>query len=342
MGERTGMQGKGLISVIVPVYNVEQYLAACIQSILQQSYAHWELILVDDGSTDGSGALCDFWQKSEKRIRVVHQKNGGLSAARNRGIREARGEYLCFVDADDWVHREYLRVLYENIRAFDADVSCCRYTAVPDGQAEGIGKNIQRIHSSNTPRLCTREELWDTLTDVGADCRSTWLVVAWNKLIRSEIAKTLSFPVGKWHEDEFFIHRLLLKTDRFVDTPIPLYFYRKRAAGISGENNRLDIRHLDLVDAWEERVKAYGKDRKRRKKLGESDQSLLYQNMIAAYRMTIRIQYGNFPRGIPAIRLKLRYLWSCVQYPKVRGYRKRTGEIEIKNRAKDEEAGGRI
>lgn len=306
------MQGKGLISVIVPVYNVEQYLDACIQSILNQSYSFFEMILVDDGSTDRSGALCDEWQMKDSRIRVFHQENGGLSAARNTGIRYAGGEYICFVDSDDWIASDYLKILYENLLAFHADVSCCRYISFVEGDEEEKRrlKSYETHKEKNCPQLRTRENLWDTLTDVGADCQSTWLVVAWNKLIRRAILEDISFPVGRWHEDEFFIHRLLVRTSRFVDTSAQLYFYRKRADGICGDKNRLDPRHLDMVDAWEERVKVYRRESRR--------EMILYHKMISAYRMTIRIQYSDFNYGIPAIRLKLRYLRSYFQYPEVR------------------------
>ena len=305
------MWEKGLISVIVPVYNVEQYLDTCIRSVLQQSYPLFELLLVDDGSTDSSGALCDRWKKRDGRIRVFHQDNAGLSVARNKGIREAKGEYLCFVDSDDWIHEAYLQVLYENIRAFHGDAACCRYRSFADkGQAPE-----RAWHVENDPYLCSRESLWDTLTDVGADCGSTWLVVSWNKLIRRECFGEWNFPEGKWHEDEFFIHRLLLRINRFVDTPAQLYAYRKRADSICGRKNRGNLRHLDLAAAWKERLGAYESDR-RRLNLSAEEKRLLDHKMITAYRMTLRILYGDggFNRGLPAIWLKLQYAWSYLRY----------------------------
>lgn len=311
------IQEKGLISVIVPVYNVEQYLADCIQSILMQTYSLFEIILVDDGSTDGSGILCDVWQKKDSRIRVFHQKNSGLSAARNRGMREAKGEYLCFVDSDDWIAPDYLKILYENLLTFHADVSCCRYLPFFDG--EDRNHKVTEMSAENCPRFCMREELWDVLTDIGADCQSTWLIVAWNKLICREAVKEIVFPEGRWHEDEFFIHRLLMKINNLVDTDVPLYYYRKRADSITGDQNEGDVRHLAMVDAWNERVKMY---RRFSRKTNQA-QIHLYHKMVSAYRMTIRIQYGHFNRGILAVWLKLRYLWSYVQYPEIKWHLKK-------------------
>lgn len=336
------MEDRGLISVIVPVYNVEKYLSACVCSVLKQTYPCFEVILVDDGSTDGSGALCDLWKKQDSRIQVIHQENGGLSAARNTGMQIARGEYLCFVDSDDLVAPDYLRILYENLIAFHADVSCCHYASFSDDQPDaGLGSKLAadfdgglvtgfdgeldsgegNLEMRNCPRLCSQWDLWETLTSTGADCCSTWLVVAWNKLIRKEVLEDLSFPLGKWHEDEFFIHRLLSRSHCLVETTAELYFYRQRAEGISGGNNWSDIRHLDLVDALEERVRTLldgnlpERDQDSIESENSTDRKFLYRKMVSAYRQTIVIQYHTFGRGREAVMLKLRFLKSFVQFP---------------------------
>lgn len=129
------MENRELISVVVPVYNVKPYLSECVYSILNQKYSNLELILVDDGSTDGSGTMCDELSETDKRIKVLHIENGGPSAARNAGVKAAKGDYISFVDSDDIVSEDYLKILYENAVAFDADVSMCRYVTFKNGEA---------------------------------------------------------------------------------------------------------------------------------------------------------------------------------------------------------------
>lgn len=353
---------KGLLTVIVAVYQVRQYLDQCIQSIVGQSYRKLQLILVDDGSQDGSGELCDQWAARDKRIQVVHQKNGGLSAARNTGVRYARGEALCFVDADDWIAPDYLETLYRNMKAADADVSCCsflemweeteacQYTAkqsnsnifskIKNRKDKSLSKiegknvlneidqrNIAREHTAETEQeheivsakrgrtgiveesavyeKMSETTLWKLLTEVGADCASTWLIVAWNKLIRTEIAGTLSFPKGKWHEDEFYIHRLLNKTCKVVKTDDILYYYRRRKDSISGSDRQRDERHLAILEAFQERLRYC-------RRQGNPE---IYQMMVNAYRQTIIIQYHAFRKTEQTGFLRKVYLKSLWDYP---------------------------
>lgn len=347
MGD-TGLK-KGLLTVIVPVYQVRQYLDQCVRSIIGQSYKQFQLILVDDGSRDGSGELCDQWAERDSRIQVVHQKNGGLSAARNTGVRYARGEALCFVDADDWIGSDYLERLYRNMKATDADVSCCSFQEVwEEGKAGAVESDKMGISAKQTEQsakeqenycsnitndtesemkriVClanrgddgsekwngtsceqlSAKELWRLLTEVGSDCTSTWLIVAWNKLIRTEIARKLSFPKGKWHEDEFYIHRLLNQTCKVVKSDEILYYYRRRKDSISGSDSEQDVRHLDVLEAFQERLRYC-----RRQKDPE-----LYQQMVNAYRQTIIIQYHGFRQTEQSGFLRKVYRQSLWDYP---------------------------
>lgn len=136
-----------LISVIVPVYKVETYLPACVDSILSQTFSDFELILVDDGSPDACGAMCDGYAREDSRIRVIHQKNGGLSAARNAGLDIAKGEYVTFVDSDDVIMRDYLRELYLAIIKNDAEVACCKFQNFEDDKPDiESAKSISKVH----------------------------------------------------------------------------------------------------------------------------------------------------------------------------------------------------
>ena len=117
-----------MISIIIPVYNVKLYLDNCIQSVIQQSYTDFECILVDDGSTDGSSEICDQWAEKDNRIIIVHQPNGGVSSARNKGLEQAKGEYICFIDSDDWVDVDYLSAMINNLKEKETDLIICGLT----------------------------------------------------------------------------------------------------------------------------------------------------------------------------------------------------------------------
>lgn len=205
------------ISVIVPVYKVEAYLDRCVQSILNQTYTDFELILVDDGSPDGCGALCDAWAEKDSRIRVIHKQNGGLSDARNAGIEIAEGKYLTFVDSDDYIHPKMLEALYEAIQKTGAKVSVCAYQetdgeALPDFDQTGY-------------------ECWKTEDFYLRKCVNA--TVAWGKLYEAGCFETMRYPKGKIHEDEFVTYLILFdqKETPFVD--LPLYGYFRNSAGIT-------------------------------------------------------------------------------------------------------------
>lgn len=294
------MQENDLISIVVPVYNTEQYLSSCVFSVLNQQYGNFELILVDDGSTDKSAGICDEFADKDSRIKVIHKKNGGLSSARNEGVKAASGKYICFIDSDDIVSNLYLSTLYENAVRNCADVSFCSFCEFCEDAPEFMPTN-------DVSHIVSKEDLLNRLTTVGADCVSTSLVVAWNKLIRTEIAKKIYFPLGKWHEDEFYINYLLENADVFVETDAPLYFYRKRDDSIVGINNQLDIRHIDILDAFEERITLYHR-------LGDNR---LYKKIVSSYRTSIIIQYHNFQHTPKASELKNRFLKSFFKYKSV-------------------------
>lgn len=236
------MQGD-LISVIVPVYNVKPYLEECMNSILNQTYKNFEVILVDDGSTDGSGEMCDEYAEKYSFIKVIHQENLGPSGARNAGVDISEGRYISFVDSDDIVAEDYLKILYENAVLYNADVSMCGYVRF---------RNAAEIlpMTENVPHKVLKIAF---LERVMCSIVNTPLVVTWNKLIRKDVAEKIMFPVGKWHEDQFYINYLMENADIFVETGAELYFYRQRPDSIMGENNKNDPRHLVVVDALKER-----------------------------------------------------------------------------------------
>ena len=182
-----------LLSIIVPVYKVENYLPKCIDSILAQTFTDFELILVDDGSPDDCPALCDAAAEKDARVRVIHQKNGGLSAARNAGLDAARGAWIGFVDSDDYIAPEMYEVLYQAVQSTGADLALCDYAEVDEA-----GAPCQSMHVSLSEGELTGQELLK---------RASGLMVqlAWNKLYRRAIFTQRRYPEGKLNEDLFLI-----------------------------------------------------------------------------------------------------------------------------------------
>lgn len=231
-----------MISVIVPVYNVHQYLNRCIQSILTQTYQDFELILIDDGSTDGSELICDQYAKKYKSIVVIHQRNAGLSAARNAGIEAARGEYIAFVDSDDFIHARMFEILYGNIKKYDADISVCNFW----WQAEDA--RVINETGENETVLFEGDAVMRQLFE-----KELVTIVAWNKIYKRHIFNRLRFQEGKLHEDEFMIHFLLYECKRSVYTSCKLYYYIKHANTIT--SSLLSQRRLqDTIQAFSERL----------------------------------------------------------------------------------------
>lgn len=228
-----------LISVIVPVYNIESYIEKCIESLLNQTYSNLEIMLVDDGSTDKSGDICERYVKKDDRIIVLHKQNGGLSDARNYAMDQAKGELIAFVDGDDWVHPQMYELMYATMKEKKADIVTCWF--------EQRDKNFTEQHywkENLDIKLLTGAE---ALCDI-----ETPLVVAWNKLYRREILKDIRYPKGKLHEDEYVVHRIFYKCDRIAVIDRPLYFYTIRGGSIVSQMNsqRID----NALEALRDRV----------------------------------------------------------------------------------------
>lgn len=212
-----------LISVIVPVFKVENYLNRCVDSILNQTYTNFELILVDDGSPDRCGQICDDYANKDSRVKVIHKENGGLSDARNAGIDIAVGEYYTFVDSDDWAHTDYLSILYYLLKDTSADISVCSYIRTDNEKVKCDLNNTQIYELTNLEAL---EFL----------CNSFYrqMVTAWGKLYHKSLFSDIRFPVGKIHEDEFITYKLLYKAKKIALTTKQLLYYWQRPDSIMG------------------------------------------------------------------------------------------------------------
>ena len=236
---------QNLLSIITPVYQVEQYLPQCLDSILAQTYPHWELILVDDGSKDRSGEICEEYAKKDGRIRVIHTENRGAGAARNTGFAHATGEYVVFVDSDDYISENMIERLYMTIHKSKYDLVVCNFLrAYPDGKND---------FTTQFPdmEISGREVLahWKTQKNYGL-----W-TVPWSKIIRKSILDQVKFPEGKYFEDEFFSDQLFLRCDRVRVIPDSLYVNRVRTS--STMNSQKTRNYLDLIDAFQARIELY-------------------------------------------------------------------------------------
>ena len=236
-----------VISVIVPVYNVEQYLHRCVDSILNQTFTDFELILVDDGSPDNCGAICDEYAEKDNRITVIHQKNGGLSAARNAGIdwsfANSDSQWLTFIDSDDWVHPQYLEILYNAVCDNNAKVSCCAFESVKEETPfENIA--VPNIEIVDTKKFYLENNVNFT--------------VAWGKLYHKSCFSNLRYPVGKIHEDEFTTYKILFEFEDIIFIDEKIYCYFQNPNGIM--SSQFSIKRYDVIEALEER-NDYFKDR---------------------------------------------------------------------------------
>ena len=228
-----------MISIVVPVYKVENYLEKCIHSIISQNFENYELLLVDDGSPDRCGAICDEWANKDKRIRVIHKQNGGISDARNAGIEQAKGEYLCFIDSDDWIAPDMLKTLYDTAKESGADLVCCNFLQVNE-QGEQLRKP-----ATVTPGVYTQDEFW---TNRFHSDLKIYYDVAWNKLYRRRLFETLRYPVGKIHEDDQVLYEVVSQCNLIALTDKIGYYYVIRNNSIM--RAKRSIRNLSAPDAF--------------------------------------------------------------------------------------------
>lgn len=222
------------ISVIVPVYRVEEFLDDCIKSIVNQTYHNLQIILVDDGSPDSCGEICENWAKVDDRIIVIHKENGGLSDARNAGLAIATGDYIAFVDSDDWIEPRMYEVMLSIIKKEKADIVACGF----------IDTYSQKSITHSYPYVTGSSETF--LKYIYSD--TIFPVAAWNKLYKKELWNSFSFPKGKICEDAFTTYLLVDKASRIVQIPDALYHYRIRENSIMTSKFRLA--RMDEEEAW--------------------------------------------------------------------------------------------
>ncbi len=225
-----------MISIIVPVYNVEKYLDECVQSILSQTYRDFELILVDDGSTDDSGKMCDDYSKNDQRVKVIHKENGGLSDARNSGTLIAKGTHVTYIDSDDYVSDDYLEELKGLINRYRADIAVTGIKCFYDGEKIKKDGRIKEFCFTGL------EALQNVLYQKNMDTSACAL------LIPIKLALGTPFPVGKYHEDDFTTYKYYLQTKKVAVTTKKQYYYRQRKESIMHSFGKAQLDELDAAD----------------------------------------------------------------------------------------------
>lgn len=227
-----------LISIIIPVYKVEEYLNKCIDSVINQSYKNLEIILVDDGSPDNCPQICDEYSRKDNRIKVIHKKNGGQSEARNCGLDIAKGKYIGFVDSDDYIKEDMFEILYKNMINYDADISLCNIIKIKKKSNENVENydEIEIYNSSDSIKQLLKQHITNYLP---------------NKLYKREIWEEIRLPEGKILEDMDVMYRLIEKSNKIVATnKTEYYYFIRKDSSISQINTKVT---KDLKDAVNKR-----------------------------------------------------------------------------------------
>ncbi len=240
-----------MISVIVPVYNVKDYLKKCVSSILGQTYVDFEILLIDDGSKDGSEILCDELAKDDGRIRVIHQQNAGLSAARNTGLDNAKGQFVTFVDSDDYISSTFLDDTLKTIEKSGKQIACCPFVYKYEDREERLAK--QDI-------IFSKEEALTELYSKKSLIAQRVYVMSWGKLYDARLFEGFRFPIGRLHEDTATTYKLIDKSNGVVFVSSAEYFYLQRSDGIMGNLSK-DVSHVknyqDTILNFDEQIEYF-------------------------------------------------------------------------------------
>lgn len=231
-----------IISVIVPVYNVEQYLNKCLDSIINQTYKYLEIILINDGSTDSSAEICDNYALKDSRIKVIHKRNGGLSDARNSGLKICSGDFICFIDSDDIIALTFCEKMLEGLLKYNVEIIECNFSRFKqESELINYTKNIE-----NTAKLYNNEKALELLM------KEEIKQMVCNKLFNSKLIEGISFETGKTNEDEFWTYKIIGKSKGVAKISDVFYFYRQNPISIMGRNYNLN--RLDGLEALQDRI----------------------------------------------------------------------------------------
>lgn len=279
------MKERIVVSVIVPVYQVEKYIRRCINSIRAQTYKNLQVLLIDDGTRDDSGKICDEYAKKDHRIEVFHKENGGLSDARNYGLEHAVGEYIVFVDSDDFLCPQYVERLLEMCVTEEADIAICDYSRT---EHDYIILQHKKFKTKEYSGIKAVEQLFGR--------NHVYMTVAWNKMYKRELFEGIRFPKGKIHEDEATTYKLFLKSTRVIATDEILYGYFMSEGSIMRDEYR--VQRLDIIKIALDRLKTL-------QKAGYSDLVLLSKRELSNILIYHYYQCRNKIKGSGMIQEKL-------------------------------------
>ena len=262
---------KNRISVIVPAYQVEKYLLSCVKSILKQTYPNVEVIIVDDGSTDQSGYIAEELKRKDSRVKVIHQKNRGLSSARNAALISASGEWITFVDGDDCIHPQMLEILYQIALRKNADIVFCHFSPIKEVTAMDIQKRYTKIPTEILSPQRTIRNLFNK--------KSVYTVTACNKLYKRELWEGIYFPEGRIHEDVATTYKIFDRADRIIEVKLPLYGYLQRNDSIMSQ--KVSMEKLSLFETYDEMLDYFCEDER------------MMSRIVRMYRWTVYTLYAK-------------------------------------------------
>ena len=283
-----------IISVVLPVYNVAPYLRCCLDSIINQTYKTLEIIIVASTSTDDSVEICEEYANKDSRITLIHSEPKGLSDARNRGIEAAHGEYLSFIDSDDYIHPEFYSTLYSICSKYDCDIAQGGYEWVSENQNEIIPDTEKEVKVYSGREMC-----YNFYYGIPNDIAN---VVTWSKLYRRHLFSKLRFPVGKIHEDEATTHQLFYSAKKVGVTTQTLYFYRRVPTSIMGVG--FTLKRLDGLQFFEERAEFF-------KEKGESElHALWYLHYVKSYAGYLKNLKTYYPQEVEQRKSLRKKCWN--------------------------------
>lgn len=289
-----------IISIIIPVYNVEKYLRECLDSVINQTYKKLQIIIVDDGSTDNSGKICDEYAERDDRITVIHQKNQGAGAAKNAGLKLIIGNYFALIDSDDYIELNMYEKMIEYILNYNVDVVQCKYKKI---YVDSVSSGNFSISKDTARKLSSEKYLLEILND--------WRYsIFWNKLFKSNLLESnIQFPVGRKIDDEFFTYKLISRADYVLNVNDAFYNYRMRSSSVMNSNNN-DRLINDRLDCFIERYNFIVQNRPSLKKAYYAHLSellLFYRNQVVDENITNKINslIENYPYKKPAIYKRL-------------------------------------
>lgn len=300
-----------LVTIIMPIYNVKKYLRKSIESVLNQTYKKLEIILVDDGSTDGSGEICDEYKKKDKRITVIHKKNGGLSDARNRGYDAAIGDYIYFIDSDDYIEKDTIEYLLTILINTGSDISCSPYRSIKDGKVQSVvnkENNHEEIHCYNS------EEALMKIFNLKEK------VIGWeacNKLYKRNLFRNVRYPYAKKYEDVGTTFNLFGNAEKIVFSNIPKYNYVVNENSIT-HTYKFDIREFDRVE-MAEYMRTYISLMFDNKKLRGVINNFVCTQYISVVNIMIRCNKKNKNLIRTTKSILLRYFFDIMKYGTKKG-----------------------